>query len=57
MKKNSFIIELIKSPPFLIFIILVLLITVGVIIANRKEKVVRMKEDVLYVEPKNSEQK
>jgi len=55
MKKNSFIIELIKSPPFLIFIVLVLLITLGVIIANRKEKAVHMKEDVLYVQPKSGE--
>jgi hypothetical protein len=52
MKKNLFIVELIKSPPFLIFIILVLAITIGVIVANRKEKVVQMKEDVLYIKPK-----
>ncbi len=56
MKKNLFIIELIKSPPFLIFIILVLAITVGVILANRREKVVQMKEDVLYIQPKQAEQ-
>ncbi len=56
MKKHSFIIELIKSPPFLIFIILVLLITIGVIIANRREKVVQMKEDILYIKPKPSDQ-
>jgi len=56
MKKHSFIIELIKSPPFLIFIILVLLITIGVIIANRREKFVQMKEDVLYINPKPSDQ-
>ncbi len=52
MKKNLFIIELIKSPPFLIFIILALLITVGVLLANRREKVVKMKEDILYISPK-----
>jgi hypothetical protein len=51
MKRNSFVIELIKSPPFLIFIILVLAITLGVILANRKDKVVKMKEDVLYIKP------
>lgn len=55
MKKNSFMIELIKSPPFLIFIILVLAITIGVILANRREKVVQMKEDVLYIKPKPGE--
>jgi type III secretory pathway component EscV len=52
MKKNLFIVELVKSPPFLIFIILALLITIGVIMANRKEKVTQMKEDVLYIAPK-----
>lgn len=55
MKRNSFMIELIKSPPFLIFIILVLAITLGVIFANRKEKAVKMKEDVLYIKPKQSD--
>jgi hypothetical protein len=55
MKKNLFIVELIKSPPFLIFIILALAITIGVILANRKEKVVQMKEDVLYIKPKSGE--
>lgn len=55
MKRNSFIIELIKSPPFLIFIVLVLAITLGMIIANRKEKVVQMKEDVLYIKPKQGD--
>jgi len=55
MKRNSFMIELIKSPPFLMFIVLVLIITLGVIIANRKEKAVYMKEDVLYIKPKQSD--
>jgi hypothetical protein len=55
MKKNFFMIELIKSPPFLIFIILVLAITIGVILANRREKVVQMKEDILYIKPKPGE--
>jgi hypothetical protein len=53
MKKNSFLLELIKSPPFLIFIILAILITVGVLIANHveKDKVIKMKEDVIYIHP------
>ncbi len=55
MKRNSFIIELIKSPPFRILIILALLIIIGVVIANRKEKAVRLEEDVLYVQPKTDE--
>lgn len=55
MKKDLFIVELIKSPPFIIFIILALLITIGVMVASHKEKVVKMKEDVLYVAPKPTE--
>ena len=55
MKRNMFIVELIKSPPFLIFIILAMLITIGVLIANHHEKVVKMKEDVLYIAPEPTE--
>jgi len=55
MKRNSFVIELIKSPPFIFFFILAMLIILGVLLANRKQKVVQMKEDVLYVQPKPSE--
>jgi hypothetical protein len=53
MKKNSFLLELLKSPPFLIFLVLAILITIGVLIANHieKEKVVKMKEDVIYIHP------
>jgi hypothetical protein len=53
MKKNSFLLELIKSPPFLIFLVLAILITIGVLIANHieKGKVVKMKEDVIYIHP------
>ncbi len=52
MQKNSFLIELIKSGPFRIFIIIALAIIIGVIISNRKEKAIRMKEDTLYIPPK-----
>jgi hypothetical protein len=52
MKRNYFLIELIKSPPFLIFVILTLVIVLGLIIANHKDKVVQMKEDILYIAPK-----
>ena len=55
MRKNSFIIDLIKSPPFIFFIILAAIIIFGVMIANRREKIVQMKEDVLYVQPKPAE--
>jgi hypothetical protein len=52
MKRNFFIIELIKSPPFILLLILAFLIILGVVISNRKDKVVKMKEDVLYIQPK-----
>ncbi len=53
MKKQFFIVELLKSPPFLMLVILALLITIGVLIANHKEKerVIKMKEDVMYITP------
>jgi uncharacterized membrane protein YobD (UPF0266 family) len=52
MKKDYFIIELIKSGPFRVLIILVALILMAVFISKCKEKKVQMKEDVLYVHPK-----
>lgn len=52
MKKDLFIVELIKSPPFRILIILALLIVLGVVLSNRKHKSVQLKEDVLYIQPK-----
>ena len=51
MKKDYFIIELIKSTPFKMLIVLALLILLGVVIANHKKDSVKMKEDVLYVAP------
>jgi hypothetical protein len=53
MKKDIFILELIKSFPFKVLILLVLFIVVGVTISKCKEKKVQMKEDVLYVHPKS----
>jgi hypothetical protein len=52
MKRNSFLIELIKSGPFRILIIIALLIIIGIMISNRRERAVQMKEDVLYIPPK-----
>jgi hypothetical protein len=52
MKKDSFLIELLKSAPFRMFLILILLIALGVILLSRKEKKVHMKEDVLYIQPR-----
>jgi len=37
------------------FIVLALLIILGVILANRKDKAVQLKEDVLYIQPKTDE--
>jgi len=51
MRKNSFLLELIKSGPFKILIIIALLIIIGVMISKRKEKTIQMKEDVLYIPP------
>ncbi len=55
MKKDYFILELIKSPPFLLFIIIALLIVLGIILTNHHENVVKMKENVLYVAPTPTE--
>jgi uncharacterized membrane protein len=52
MKKDLFIIELFKSGPFKILIILILFIALGVTISKCKEKKVQMKEDILYIHPK-----
>jgi len=37
------------------FIILALLIIIGVVLANRKDKAIQMKEDVLYIQPKSTD--
>lgn len=52
MKKDYFIIELIKSGPFLLLIILVLIIVLAITISNHHQKTIQMKEDILYVAPK-----
>ena len=52
MKKDIFIIELIKSFPFKVLLFLVMLILIGVTISKCKEKKVQMKEDILYIHPK-----
>jgi hypothetical protein len=55
MKKDLFIVELIKSPPFKILVVLALLILLGIFISNRKERAIKMKEDVLYIQPSPKE--
>jgi hypothetical protein len=52
MKKDYFIIEFIKSGPFILLLILAILILTGILISNHHEKVTEMKEDVLYIAPK-----
>jgi hypothetical protein len=53
MKKDIFIIELIKSGPFRILLFLIMFILMGVYISKCREKQVQMKEDVLYIHPKS----
>ena len=52
MKKDYFILELIKSVPVRILIFIVMLIFMIMYIHKCNEKKVQMKEDVLYVQPK-----
>lgn len=52
MKKDHFIIELITSFPFKVLVVLVVFIVAGVAISKCREKNVRMKEDILYIQPK-----
>jgi uncharacterized membrane protein len=52
MKRYIFILELVKSFPFKVLIVLVLFIVLGVTISKCKEKKVQMKEDILYIHPK-----
>lgn len=53
MKKDVFIIELIKSFPFKVLVLLTLLIVMGVTISKCKEKKVQhLKEDTIYIQPK-----
>jgi hypothetical protein len=55
MKRNSFIVELIKSPPFIFFVVLVTIIVLGVVYAQHRQKVIQMKEEILYIQPKPAE--
>lgn len=52
MKKDIFILELIRSFPVRILLFLVIIILIGMGISKCKEKKVQMKEDVLYIHPK-----
>jgi cell division protein FtsL len=53
MKKDSFLLEFLKSGPFLLLLIIALAVTLGVVIANHHREVVKMRENVIYVTPKH----
>lgn len=52
MKKDYFFLELIKSGPFILLMIIVFLILLGFYISNHNKNTVVMKEDVMYIAPK-----
>jgi len=52
MRKNSFLIEFLKSGPFIALLILAILILLGMLITSHHQKTVEMKEDILYIAPK-----
>lgn len=52
MKKDYFILEFIKSGPFLLLLILAIVILLGIVISNHHRNTIKMKENVLYVAPK-----
>lgn len=51
MKKDYFILEFLKSGPFLLLLILAILIFLGIAISNHNKDTVQMKEDVIYISP------
>jgi hypothetical protein len=53
IKKDSFLLEFIKSGPFLLLIIIAVVVLLGVIITNHHREAVKMRENVLYVTPKS----
>ncbi|MGD0754825.1 MAG: hypothetical protein ABR927_07155 [Bacteroidales bacterium] len=55
MKKDSFLLEFIKSGPFILLLILAIAILLGILISNHHKEMVQMKENVLYVAPKPKE--
>lgn len=52
MKKNYFVLEFIKSGPFLLLLILAIVIFLGIVISNHHKEAVKMRDNVLYVAPK-----
>ena len=52
MKKNYFVLELLKSGPFLLLLVIAIVILLGIIISNHHKETVKMKENIMYVTPK-----
>jgi len=52
MKKDSFLLEFIKSGPFILLLVLAILILLGIVISNHHRDTVKMRENVMYVAPK-----
>ncbi|HLN22328.1 MAG TPA: hypothetical protein VK213_14660 [Bacteroidales bacterium] len=52
MKRDYFVIELLKSGPFILLLVLVFLILFGMYISSHHSGPVKMREDVLYIAPK-----
>jgi hypothetical protein len=52
MKKDSFLLEFIKSGPFLSLLVVAIVILMGILITNHHRATVKMRENVLYVQPK-----
>ena len=51
MNKNYFILELLKSGPFLLLLIIAVVIVLGILISNHHKETVKMKENIMYVAP------
>jgi hypothetical protein len=51
MKKDYFILEFLKSPPFILLLILAIAILAGILISNHHKDTIKMREDILYVAP------
>jgi hypothetical protein len=52
MKKNYFVLELLKSGPFLLLLVIAIAILLGILISNHHKETVKMKENIMYVAPK-----
>lgn len=53
MKKYSFILEFLKSGPFILVFILIILVLLGILMSGKGHQSVQLKENVIYVVPKS----